>query len=101
MKAVVTDGLGHEIYLTDERWQHIVDEHPEMEGYENEVVDTLRLGRRFQDSLRPDVFLYHRDYATLPFGNTTVVVIVRFGVHPDGRPNTFVLTAYQIFRMGS
>lgn len=101
MKAVVTDGLGHEIYLTDERWQHIVDEHPEMEGCEDKLLDALRLGRRFQDSVRPNVFLYHRDYADLPFGNTTLVVVVRFGVRPDGTPNNFVLTGYQIARIRS
>ncbi len=101
MKAVVTDGLGHEIYLTDERWQHIVDEHPEMEGCEDQLLDTVRLGRRFQDSVRPDVFLYHRDYVDLPHGNTTVVVVARIGVRPDGTANNFVLTAYQISRMRS
>lgn len=76
-----------------------MEEHPEIEGCEDKVVDTLRLGRRFQDSVRPNVFLYHRDYADLPFGNTTMVVVVWFGVRPDGTPNNFVLTAYQIFRM--
>lgn len=98
MKAAVADGFGHEIYLTDERWQHIVDEHPEMEGFEQRVLDTLRLGRRFQDSVRPDVFLYSRDCPDLPAGNTTIVVVVRFGVRPDGGANNFVLTAYQICR---
>ncbi len=101
MKAVVTDGLGHQIYLTDERWQHIVDEHPEMEGCEDRVLDTMRLGRRFQDSVRPDVFLYHRDYADLPHGNTTMGVVVRFATRPDGTRNNFVLTAYQVFRRQS
>ncbi len=72
-----------------------------MEGCDEKVVETVRLGRRFQDSLRPDVFLSHRDYANLPFGNTTMVIVVRFGVRPDGTPSTFVLTAYQIFRMRS
>lgn len=99
MPDFATDPFGHSIYLTDERWRHICDEHPEMEPYREKVLDTLRLGRRFQDSIRPDVFLYYRDYTDLPHGNTTIVVVVRFGVRADGSPNSFVLTAYQIFRM--
>ena len=61
---------------------------PREEGCDDKVVDTLRLGRRFQDSVRPNVFLYHRDYADLPFGNTAMVVVVWVGVRPDGTPNT-------------
>jgi hypothetical protein len=30
MLQKVKDQLGHEIYLTDERWNHICEEHPEM-----------------------------------------------------------------------
>ena len=72
-----------------------------MEPYRGRIFETLRLGRRFQDSIRPSVFLYYRDYPDLPNGNTTLVVVVRFGVRADGSPNNFVLTAYQISRMRS
>ena len=99
MRDHVTDAFGNPIYLTQERWEHICDEHPEMESFREELLETLRHGRRFQDSLRPDVFLYHRDYADLPQGNTAIVAVVRFGVLADGTPNNFVLTAYQILRM--
>lgn len=92
------DRLGHEIYLTDERWRHICDEHPEMEGYLRQIMETLRRGRRFQDSVRPDVYLYYRDFPGLPNGNNTIVVVVRFGFYPDGVENNFVMTAYQIRR---
>lgn len=101
MKSAVTDGLGNEIYLTEERWQHIIDEHPEMDGWEQQLLETLRLGRRFQDSVRPNVFLYSRNFADLPAGNTTIVVVVRLGFRPDGSANNFVLTAYQISRRRS
>ena len=101
MRVQVTDVTGHPIYLTDERWQHICDEHPEMEPYEEKILETLRLGRRFEGSIRPDVFPYYRAYADLPYVNTTIVVVVRFGFLADGSPNSFVLTAYQMFRMRS
>lgn len=98
MPRTVRDRLGHEIYLTDERWHHVCDEHPEMEGHIQRVMETLRRGRRFQDSVRPDVYLYYRDYYGLPDNNTTIVVVVRFGFHPDGTENNFIMTAYQIYR---
>jgi hypothetical protein len=101
VREIAVDALGHSIYLTAERWRHICDEHPEMEPYRDAILETLRLGRRFQDSIRPDVFLYHRDYPDLPYGNTTIVVVVRFGIGVDGAPNNFVLTAYQILRRRS
>ena len=81
MLRSVTDLLGHEVYLTDERWAHVCEEHPEMQPYESE---TVQRGRRFQDSVRPDVFLYYRDFENLPADNTTIVVVARFGFGPEG-----------------
>ncbi len=42
MLRSVTDQLGHEIYLTDERWAHVCEEHPEMQAYESEVLETVQ-----------------------------------------------------------
>ena len=98
MPQRVKDQLGHEIYLTNERWRHICEEHPEMQRYRKHVLETVRRGKRFQDSIRPNVYLYHREYQDLPYGNTTAVVVVHFGLYPDGTENNFILTAYQIRR---
>jgi hypothetical protein len=98
MLRSVTDPLGRKIYLTDERWAHVCEEHPEMQPYESEVLETVQRGRRFQDSVRPDVFLYYRDFENLPADNTAIVVVVRFGFSPEGTENNFVVTAYQISR---
>jgi hypothetical protein len=49
MRNSVQDRLGHEIYLTDERWHHICEEHLEMQAYRRHVLETVRRGRRFQD----------------------------------------------------
>ena len=97
-RSTVRDHLGREIYLTEERWHHIREEHPEMQEWRAQVLETVRRGRRFQDSVRPDVYLYFRDYRELPHMNTTIVVVVRFGFYPDGTQNNFVLTAYPIRR---
>jgi len=98
MTRSVTDQWGHEIYLTDERWTHICEEHPEMSGFDNHVMETVQRGGRFQDSIRPDIFLYYRDFEDLSSGNTTIVVVVRFGFASDGSENNFIVTAYAIFR---
>ncbi len=98
MHSFVKDLLGHEIYLTDERWQHICEEHPEMQKYKRQTLETARRGHRFQDSIRPQVYLYYRDYQCLPSTNTTIVVVVHFGFSSDGTENNFILTAYQIRR---
>ena len=100
MLQTVKDQLGHEIYLTDERWEHICEEHPEMQGYENQVLETIQRGRKFQDSVRPDIFLYYRDFEDLPAGNSTIVAVVRFGFSSEGSENNFIVTAYQILRHG-
>jgi hypothetical protein len=69
-----------------------------MRGYETQTLETVRRGRRFQDSVRPTVFLYYLDVRDLPDDNTTLVAVVRFGIRSDGRENNFILTAYQIRR---
>lgn len=100
MIRAVKDQWGHEVYLTDERWNHICEEHPETRDYENQILETVQRGRRFQDSVRPDVYLYYREWIELPHGNTTIVVVVRFGFTTDGSENNFIVTAYQIIRQG-
>jgi hypothetical protein len=96
MRQSIRDQFDHEIYLTDERWSHICEEHPEMRRYQRQVLETVRKGRRFQDSVRPEVYLYHQIYPNLPHGNTSIVVVVRFGFYADGTENNFIMTAYQI-----
>jgi hypothetical protein len=71
MRNLVQDRLGHEIYLTDERSHHICEEHLEMQAYRRRVLETVRREPRFQDSVRPEVYLYYRDYSNLPYNNTT------------------------------
>ncbi|HEU4883771.1 MAG TPA: hypothetical protein VFT45_16045 [Longimicrobium sp.] len=96
---IVTDRFGNEIYLTDERWQHIVDGHPEMHDCEEVLKQAIRLGARRQEPLAPAKFRYTREVAGLPEGNTHVVAIVlfRFEEREDGsvRRNNYVVTAFQ------
>ncbi|HKP74974.1 MAG TPA: hypothetical protein VJT67_05490 [Longimicrobiaceae bacterium] len=93
----VADDLGNSIYLTDERWEHIVEGHPEMAGHEDELRETLRHGERRQDSLNPQKFRYRRAFRELADDNTHLeaVVLFRFS-EEEGRlvANNYVATAY-------
>jgi hypothetical protein len=94
------DRFGNDIYLTHERWAHIIDpdNHPEVEPYFDYVRETIRLGRRRQDPYDPNGYQYYRSFPDLPDDNTHLVVCVRFRwpTEPDGtvREEKFVTTAY-------
>lgn len=90
----VTDRWGNRITLTDERWRHIIEWHPELEGFQEEVLEAVRKGRRRQDPIDQPKYKYNYPVEGLPFGLTHIVVVVRLA----GRK--FVLTAYGIERKG-
>lgn len=96
---IVKDRFGNEIYLTDERWQHIVEGHSEMRDCEEVLKQAIRSGTRRQEPLAPAKFRYIREAAGLAEGNTHVVAIVlfRFEEREDGpvRRNNYVVTAFQ------
>lgn len=97
MEHFVTDHRHRTIYITDERWEHTTEEHPEMIGYFEHLLKTLKTGRRKQDFYNPQIYRYYRQFSDLPNGNRLVVVVVKFGIkQPDETPNNFVLTAYQV-----
>jgi len=45
---VVRDRYGNDIYLTQERWEHITGaiSHPEMSTYEEHLKETVQSGKR-------------------------------------------------------
>lgn len=96
-----TDRYSNLIYLTQERWQHIIasTNHPEMAEYEQELQDTIRTGRRQQDSLNPRKYRYSKRFQVLAEDNTHIVAIVLFAFVEDdeGQPqaNNYVVTAFQ------
>ena len=97
----VQDKNGRSIYLTEDRWQHIVERHPEMSDHEEDLKRTIRAGRRTQDSLSPNKYFYREAASNLPEGNTHIeaIVVFRFTLDESGAtvPNNFVITAYPIF----
>lgn len=90
----VTDRWGNRITLTDERWQHIIEWHPELDGFKEEVLNTIRMGRRRQDPIDQQKYKYIYPVQGLPFDLTHIAVVVRIA------SRRFVLTAYGVERKG-
>lgn len=61
---VVCDRYGNDVYLTHERWDHIVEllNHPEMLAYEKHLKETVESGRRKQDTLNPKKYRYVKPF---------------------------------------
>jgi hypothetical protein len=93
MREEVTDRYGNVIYLTDERWHHIVERHHEFDGHRAEILSTVRSGNRSRDPLRLDTFYYTRTFPHLSGRLKEIEVVVAFHWLGD-KPNNFVVTAY-------
>lgn len=95
------DRYGNNIYLANERWEHITNplNHPEMLDYEEKLKETLRAGRRKQDPLNPQKYRYAKPFDNLAADNTHIIAIVLFrlkeGESGKPEPNNYVVTAYQ------
>ena len=101
IRWTVQDRYGNTVYLTEERWQHIIEviNHPEMEDCEDELKETVHLGARRQDPLNPQKYRYTKAFDNLPSHNTHIVAIVLFGLRENDigkiETNNFIATAYQ------
>src|SRR5918911_23138 len=80
---------GVPIRLTDERWQHIVDGHPEMASEQDQVLRTLEAPDLVQAGDFGEL-LAVRHWPVTALGSKFVVVAYRETDVTDG----FVLTAY-------
>jgi hypothetical protein len=96
----VRDRYGNEIYLTWERWGHIIDpdNHAEVEPFFDRLAETIRLGRRRQDQYDANGYQYYQPYPDLPGESNHLVVCVRFRwrnqPHGSVQEEKFVTTAY-------
>lgn len=101
IRWTVRDHFGNEIYLTCERWEHIVEpiNHPEMEEFEGHLKKTIRSGKRKQDTLNPQKYRYVKEFENLAEDNTHIIAIVLFrfkeGEVGEPAPNNYIVTAYQ------
>lgn len=92
------DREGNPIYLTEERWSHIVVNHPEIEPYEEQIKATLQRGKRRQEPLNPRKYRYVMPFPDLPDDYNHIVAIVLFGVvvdiYGESKPNNWLATAF-------
>ena len=101
IRWAVRDRYGNQIYLTEERWQHITEEinHPEMLDYEHELQMTIRWAVRKQDTLNSQKYRYSMAFDELADDNTHIIAIVLFRFRESNgqkpTPNNYIVTAYQ------
>lgn len=96
----VNDKYDNRIYLTQERWEHIIEplNHLEMADCEAELQKTIQSGHRIQDPFNPQKYRYSVSFDNLAEYNTHIVAIVLFRFREEiGEiiPNNYIVTAYQ------
>lgn len=100
----IVDRYGNIIYFTEERWLHILKSRPELESFFDLFLETLRTGRRHQDSLIPNEYRYFKPFDELLPDNNHLVVIVIFQTRldEDGQytTNNFVVTGWANYIWG-
>jgi hypothetical protein len=94
----VRDRYGNEIYVTEERWKYILRYHSELDGLLDDLLNTLRKGRRRQEPADPGKYKYYRQCDALPLDYNTIVIVVKFSaqMQADGTfvSNNFVVTGW-------
>ncbi len=85
---IITDIFNNSIELTDERWAHIIREHPEVEFYKEKIQEVLSLPDYVKKSKRDaEVLLYYKHYGDI-FDGKYLLVVAKKGLR------SFVLTCY-------
>lgn len=93
---IVRSHSGVPVRLTEERWRHIVDQHPEMNDQREKVLETLVGPDMIQEGGFGEL-LAIRVYNETPLGRKNVVVAYREMSSEDG----FILTSYLTRRPSS
>lgn len=86
---IVRSHNGIPIRLTDERWQHVVARHPEMQTQRDRVLETISIPEMIQQGDFGE-FLAFRFYTVTPLTGKFLVVAYQEGTAHDG----FVITSY-------
>ena len=85
---VLKDIFGNQIELTEERWHHIIAQHPEITRYLDEIAQTLAQPILIKESRRDElVWLYYRYFGAIYDGKYILVVV-------KVNKRKFVLTAF-------
>ena len=92
----VKDRQNREVYMTRERWEHIITKHSELRGRREEVLRTVREGKRRQTKRDPQTYCYQMKSQNLPKPYNKILVFVAFRYQHGEEPseNNFVTTAW-------
>lgn len=97
-KWTVQDRYGNTIYITEERWLHILESRPELASHFDLFLETLQTGRRRQDPLIPNKYRYYKQFDELLPENNHLILVVTFKMQPDAHgtyvANNFVITGW-------
>jgi hypothetical protein len=100
-KWTIKDRYGNPVYITEERWRHILESRPELESLFDQFLETVKTGRRKQDALIPNEYRYFKHFDELLPDNNHLVVIVIFKMgldaHGNYTPNNFIVTGWAKF----
>jgi len=97
-KWIIHDRYNSTIYLTEERWLHILESRPELEPFFEQFLDTIRTGRRKQAALMPNEYHYYKQFNELLPENTHLIAVVIFKTYIDESYNyvfnNFIVTGW-------
>ncbi len=98
MAVKVADVQGYEVVLDDERWEHILDGHPEMADHRDLLIETMRRPELIlRDPERSRVFYYYRLVGRSVFGWKDIYLSAVIE-HYEGNRMARVKTAYLVKR---
>ncbi|MEK6811781.1 MAG: PBECR2 nuclease fold domain-containing protein [Nanoarchaeota archaeon] len=86
----ITDKNGKRIRLTDKQHTHMMEEHPYMHEYIENIKETLQKPDRIANyGFDEDIFYFYKSYKNLPPPNRFLLVIVKY-LNGEG----FIVSSY-------
>lgn len=90
MDIEIEDKFGRKIRLTDERYKHIIEKHPEIKDQEEKIKETLRKPELVKKSVYSnDVLIFYKYYKQTPVTEKYLTVGIKL-LNGEG----FVVTVY-------
>lgn len=95
------DRYGNKIYMTAERWSHALEKRPWLTDWFDQVLDTVRRGRRQQDPLNPQKYKYYWPVPGLEpdYNHLVAVVLFTKQIDAEGREisNNYVVNVWAVY----
>ncbi len=99
------DRYGNKLYMTAERWLHAQEKRPWLTDYLDQVLETIRRGRRRQDPLNPRKYKYYWPVSGLEPEYNHLIVVVLFNTQTDEAghtiSNSYVVNVWAVFVHGT